>query len=153
MGRVHGTQAGGIKGSILKLSLTLLVLSLAGVRAARADGWSAGALTTYDQAEWGDETSAAGNLLANEYGAVYAEGGDLFEIGAAGPGLFVEFTSGSHLGDFLPASGAFKPLNTDLENPTTTPAGIFAGEVAGLKLNIDFSAAGLLPGTSGLNFG
>jgi hypothetical protein len=91
--------------------------------------------------------------LANEYGTVYASGGDLFVIGSASPGFFIEFTSGSDLGDFLPASGPFEPLNTDLENPTTTSAGIFAGEVAGLKLNIDFSAAGLLPGTAGLHFG
>jgi hypothetical protein len=92
-------------------------------------------------------------LLAGEYGAVYGSGGDLFVIGIASPGFFAEFTSGSHLGEFLPASGASGPLNTDLANPTTTSAGIFAGQVAGLKLNIDFSAAGLLPGTAGLNFG
>jgi len=131
----------------------VLGLSLFFVSAARADTWSAGAFTTFDQAEWGDSASAAGNLLANEYGTVYASGGDLFVIGTASPGFSVEFTSGLHLGDFLPASGASGPLNTDLENPTTSSAGIFAGEVAGLKLNIDFSAAGLLPGTSGLHFG
>src|SRR6202041_2777985 len=106
-----------------------------------------------DQAEWGDENSAAGILLADDYGPVYASGGDLFVIGTGSPGFSVEFTSGLHLGDFLPASGALGALNTDLENPTTSSAGIFAGEVAGLKLNIDFSAAGLLPGTSGLHFG
>ena len=76
-----------------------------------------------------------------------------FPIGTASPGFFVEFTSGFDLGDFLPASGIPGPLNADLENPTTTSAGIFAGQVAGLKLNIDFSAAGFLPGTSGLHFG
>jgi hypothetical protein len=153
MSLAHGTRVSGTPAAILKMSLMLLVLSLAGVRAARADGWGAGALTTYDQAEWGDENSAAGILLAEEYGPVYASGGDLFVIGTASPGFSVEFTSGLHLGDFLPASGPVGSLNTDLENPTATSAGIFAGEVAGLKLNIDFSAAGLLPGTSGLHFG
>jgi hypothetical protein len=131
----------------------LLVLSLAGVRAARADGWGAGAFTTYDQSEWGDATSPAGSLLGSEYGTVYGSTGDLFVIGTASPGFIVEFTSGFHLGEFLPANGTPAALDTDLENPTATSAGIFAGEVAGLKLNIDFSAAGLLPGTSGLNFG
>jgi len=153
MGRVHGTQAGGIKGSILKLSLMLLVLSLAGVRAARADGWGAGALTTYDQAEWGNSTTAAGMLLEDQYATVYASGGDLFIVGSASPGFLIEFTSGFDLAEFLPTSGTPGALNTDLENPTTTSAGILAGQVAGLKLNIDFSAAGLLSGTSGLNFG
>ena len=134
-------------------AFALLVFTLLTTGSARADSWGAGALTTFDQAEWGDGTTAAGNLLAGEYGGVYGSGGDVFVIGAASPGFFVEFLSGSDLGDFLPASGAVGPLNTDLANPTTTSAGIFAGEVAGLKLNIDFSAAGLLPGTSGLNFG
>jgi len=153
MSMVQGTSASGAPARILKLSLMVLVLSLAGVRAARADGWSTGAFTTYDQAEWGDPTLAAGALLADGYGTVYASTGDLFDIGNASTGFFIEFTGEFHLGDFLPASGAFEPLNTDLEDPTTTPAGIFAGQVAGLKLNIDFSAAGLLPGTSGLHFG
>src|SRR5271170_2197389 len=153
MSMVQGTSASGAPARILKLSFMVLVLSLAGVRAARADSWSTGAFTTYDQAEWGDPTLAAGALLADGYGTVYASTGDLFDIGNASTGFFIEFTGEFHLGDFLPASGAFEPLNTDLEDPTTTPAGIFAGEVAGLKLNIDFSAAGLLPGTSGLNFG
>jgi hypothetical protein len=134
-------------------AFALLVVTLLTTGSARADTWSAGSFTTYDQAEWGDETSAAGNLLKFEYGAIYASGGDLFVIGTTSPGFFVEFTSGFDLGDFLPANGTPGPLNTNLENPTTTSAGIFAGQVAGLKLNIDFSAAGLLPGASGLHFG
>ena len=153
MSPVHGTPASRTNAPILRLSLLVLGFSLFFVSAARADTWSAGAFTTYDQAEWGDSTTTAGNLLSGEYGTVYGSTGDLFVIGTASPGFFVEFTSGFHLGDFLPASGAPGALNTDLENPTTTSAGIFAGQVAGLKLNIDFSAAGLLPGTSGLHFG
>jgi hypothetical protein len=138
---------------VLRFLFMLLALSLVCVRAARADGWSAGAFTTYDQAEWGDSTSTAGMLLEFEYATVYSSTGDVFVIGTASPGFFAEFTSGFDLGDFLPANGAVGPLNGDLENPTTTSSGIFAGQVAGLKLNIDFSAAGLLPGTSGLHFG
>lgn len=153
MSFVQSMQTSGTPAPILKMLLMVLLLSLACVRAARADGWSAGALTTYDQAEWGDPSLAAGTLLADEYGTVYASTGDLFVIGDANAGFFAEFTSGLDLGDFLPASGAVGALNTDLENPTTTSAGIFAGEVAGLGLNIDFSAAGLLPGSSGLRFG
>ncbi len=137
---------------VLRSLFMLPVLSLVCVRAARADGWSAGAFTTYDQAEWGDPNLAAGTLLANGYGAVYASTGDLFDIGNASTGFFIEFTGEFHLGDFIPASIAFGPLSTDLEDPTTTPAGIFAGQVAGLKLNIDFSAAGLLPGTLRTSF-
>ena len=150
---VPGTQARGTKARILKSSLIVLGLSLCFGSAARADGWGPGALTTFDQAEWGDGTTAAGNLFAGEYGTVYSSTGDLFVIGIASPGFFAEFTSGSDLGELLPASGTPGVLNTNLANPTTTSAGIFAGQVAGLKLNIDFSSAGLLPGTSGLHFG
>ena len=141
------------KTQVALAAFALLVLTLLTTGAARADTWSAGAFTTYDQAEWGNPTIAAGILLKVEYGAVYASTGDLFVIGTTSPGFFAEFTSGLDLGDFLPASGTVGSLNTNLSNPTTTSAGIFAGEVAGLKLNIDFSAAGFLPGTSGLHFG
>jgi PEP-CTERM motif len=134
-------------------AFALLVSTLLTTGSARADTWSAGAFTTYDQAEWGDPATTAGNLLGGEYGTVYTSTGDLFVIGNASTGFFAEFTGGSRLDDFLPASGAVGSLNADLANPTTTSAGIFAGQVAGLKLNIDFSAAGLLPGPSGLHFG
>ena len=153
MSPVPGTKASVTNALILRLLLMVFGLSLFFVTAARADGWGPGALTTFDQAEWGDGTSAAGMLLQDQYGTVYASTGDLFVIGSASPGFFLEFTSGFHLDEFLPANGAFEPLTTDLANPTTTSAGIFAGQVAGLKLNIDFSSAGLLPGTSGLHFG
>ena len=141
------------KTQVALAAFAVLLATLLSTGTARADTWSAGAFTTYDQAEWGDPNITAGLLLANSYGTVYSSTGDLFDIGIASPGFFLEFTGEFHLGDFLPASGAPGALNTDLEDPTTTSAGIFAGQVAGLKLNIDFSAAGLLPGTSGLHFG
>ncbi len=141
------------KTQVALAAFALVASTLLVTGTARADTWSAGAFTTYDQTEWGDSASSAGMLLQAEYGSVYSSTGDLFHIGIVSPGFFLEFTSAFHLDDFLPANGAVGPLVTDLANPTTTSAGIFAGEVAGLKLNIDFSAAGLLPGTSGLHFG
>ncbi|MGC1647791.1 MAG: PEP-CTERM sorting domain-containing protein [Candidatus Sulfotelmatobacter sp.] len=153
MSPVQGMPASRTKAPILTLSLMVLGLSLFFVSAARADTWSAGAFTTYDQTEWGDSAGSAGMLLQADYGSVYSSTGDLFHIGIVSPGFFLEFTSAFHLDDFLPANGTPGSLNTNLANPTTTSAGIFAGEVAGLKLNVDFSAAGLLPGTSGLHFG
>jgi len=38
-------------------------------------------------------------------------------------------------------------------NPILTSSGAFGSEVLGLRFNVDFSDAGLLPGTSGLKFG
>lgn len=151
MSLVHGTRASGIKGATLKMSLMLLVLSLAGVRAARADGWSAGSVVTYNQSDWGDPTSAAGMLMSDKFDSVYPS--DLFYIGSTTTGYFMLFTNEANLDDFLPASGIPGPLDADLVNPASSSAGVFGGEVAALKLNLDFSNAGLLPNSSGLLLG
>ncbi len=54
---------------------------------------------------------------------------------------------------YLPASGVGGALTSDLINPTLSASGTFGGNVAGLKLNVDFSDYGLTLGTSGLRFG
>lgn len=46
---------------------------------------------------------------------------------------------------FLPAGETPGALTADLENPTSTSAGTFAGQVLALKFNVDFSAAGVTP--------
>ena len=63
------------------------------------------------------------------------------------------FTGASELLSYLPAVGADGPLTSDLLNPTSTSSGAFGGEVTALKLNIDFSDAGVLPGNLGIPFG
>ncbi len=63
------------------------------------------------------------------------------------------FTNVSDLLTYLPASGPAGPLTADVVNPSSTPAGEFGGAVIALRLNIDFSDAGITPGTSGLKFG
>jgi hypothetical protein len=151
MSAVQGTHASGIKAPILKLSLMVLLLSLTRVSAARADGWSVGAVVTYNQSEWGDPTNAAGMLLSNNFDSVYPS--DLFVIGSTTPGYSILFTNEANLDDFLPASGAPGPLDADLLNPTTSSAGVFGGEVAALQLNLDLSNAGLIPNSSGLLLG
>jgi hypothetical protein len=152
MSPVQGTQACGTNAPILKLSLVVLALSLFFASAARADTWSAGAVVTYNQAEWGDQSNVAGMLLSSNYGTVYSS--NLFVIGSTTPGFSILFTNEADLDDFLPASGAPGPLNSDLLNPEgfNNPAGVFGGEVAAMKLNIDFSNAGLIPNSSGLLF-
>ena len=85
---VQGTRESGTNAAILRLSLMVLGLSLFFVSAARADNWSAGAFTTYDQAEWGNSTTAAGMLLGSGYPTVYSSTGDLFDIGNTSTGFF-----------------------------------------------------------------
>ena len=63
------------------------------------------------------------------------------------------FTDVDLLQAYLPAAGALAPLDATLINPTLSVSGAFGGEVAALKLNIDFSDAGLLPGNLNVHFG
>ncbi|MFO7690588.1 MAG: hypothetical protein R6W83_08560, partial [Cryobacterium sp.] len=115
-------------------------------------GWSAGDLRTYAQFDWGGDsaTNSGAALLEANYGAVY---GALFEVGIPGTaGFSMIFTSSASLFLYLPSSGPAGILTSDLLNPTSSPAGAFAGHLAALKLNVDFSDAGLTP-RAGVAFG
>lgn len=68
-------------------------------------------------------------------------------------GFTMSFTDADGVRAYLPSIGAFAPLNGSSLNPISTGSGGLGGEVVGLKLNVDFSDAGLLPGSSGLRFG
>ncbi len=114
-----------------------------------------GDFTTHTQASWGEAPSGgnAAALLSANYSAVYAGTGGVFEVGTSGfIGNSAQFTGAGPLLSYLPASGADGPLGADYVNPTTTNAGGFGGEIAALKLNIDFADEGLL-GTLGIAFG
>jgi len=121
-----------------------------------ATTWHDGDMVTYPQGDWGDTPDGTNpaTVLFDHYSSVYQSTFGVFEIGIAGSaGYSVQFTNVDDLITFLPAAGPAGPLDADLENPYTTPAGAFAGVVAGLKLNVDFTDAGLVAGTSGLRFG
>src|ERR1035438_5646243 len=108
-----------------------------------------GDIITYEQASWGDTsdgTDAEALLLAN-YDSVYASTSGQFEVGIPGPsGFSMLFTDASHLILYLPDGGAVGPLDSDVLNPTSPVSGAFGGDVTALKLNIDFSDAGVLRG-------
>jgi hypothetical protein len=119
-------------------------------------GWHDGDVITYDQTSWGDTptSSNAAGLLDNNYNIVYASTGGIFEVGISGTaGFSIRFSSAAHLLVYLPSSGTIGSLVADLIDPTSSSSGAFGGEVAALKLNIDFSDAGLLTGTSSVAFG
>jgi hypothetical protein len=137
---------------ILRVLLPVLVLSVLCVRSARADGWSAGSVVTYDESEWGDPSQPAQALLEANFDSVYASNGGVFLIGE-NTGYFLAFTGAEFLADYLPAEGVPGTLDSDLVNPTITSAGTFGGFVAALKLDTDFSNAGLLSHPPGLPLG
>jgi hypothetical protein len=134
-------------------AFALFIVTLLTTGTARADTGSAGAVVTYNQSEWGDPTNAAGMLLDDKFDSIYASAGGVFEIGSTTPGFFMVFTGAVDLVDFLPTSGLPGPLDANLVNPFTSPTGLFGGEAAALKLNLDFSNAGLLPNSYGLLLG
>jgi len=63
------------------------------------------------------------------------------------------FTGASPVQAYLPAAGAPGPLDANLSDPVTSSSGVFGGDVLTLELNVDFSDAGFLLGTSGIPFG
>jgi hypothetical protein len=115
--------------------------------------FSSGEFLTYTQGEWGTKNPAR-TLLVNNYDSVYASTMGLVEIGIPGPaGFSLLFTGSSQVLAYLPNSGAPAALDSDLLNPTTTPSGVFGGDVLGLRFDVDFSDANLLAHLLGVPFG
>ena len=125
-------------------------MALACAAAAHADTWQTGDLTTYNQGVWGgDPTVDAGAaVVTTSFYTVYPSGflvlGSHFSLTVDNPAAVIAY---------LPAVGSPAPLTGSVLDPSSTVSGTFGGNVLALALNVDFSDAGLLPGTSGLSFG
>jgi hypothetical protein len=130
----------------------LLILVWAGP--AQADGFSTGQFVTYTEGEWSSGGVAA-PLLAADYDSVYqGTAGDLI-VGVTGTlgQFFLELESSGAVLGFIPTSGQASALTTNLLDPTTSQTGVFGGDVVALALDVDFSSAGFLRGTSKIPFG
>jgi len=117
-------------------------------------GWEDGDMVSYSQDSWGGDptTSTAAALLLAQFDIVY--GGGVAEVGIIGAaGFSMAFTSAGAVLSYQPSSGGNAPLNNDLIDPTSTSSGAFGGHVLALQLNVDFTDAGKVSGTSGLQFG
>lgn len=99
---------------------------------------------TYTQGGWGAAPHGMnpGALLQANFPLVYPLG--YVKIGRSVGSYYATFTSSLAVQNFLPAGGTPDRLTANLIDPTTTSAGVFAGQVLALQLNVDFSAAGLL---------
>ena len=118
---------------------------------AQAAPFAVGDFITYSQDNWGTTGTAAAQLLNNSFDAVYPGGAEIGIIGPAGNSAL--FTSASAVFNFLPASGSPDVLFTDVQDPISTSAGMFAGLALALQFNTDFSDAGVLSGSAGIPFG
>jgi hypothetical protein len=144
--------AGHSHTSVLRVSVLVLALTVGYAGTASATSWSVGDVITYSQAAWGTGGIANGTLLAN-YDSVYSGVGDVFVIGLTSGGFHAVWTDPTILSAYLPASGPAGALNANLLDPTTTSSGDFGGNVAALKLDIDFSDAAVTLGNTGIAFG
>ena len=145
---------GGDTVKIFKVFVLAILLGCAG--SARATVWNVGDLTTYVQASWGGDPignppftdpDPGAALLVAQFNTVY---GATFGVTV---GSFMSFDNAQSVLAYMPSIGQFAPLNGTVLDPISTASGGFGGETLGLEFNVDFSDAGLLPGTSGLRFG
>jgi hypothetical protein len=137
----------------LAFSCMSLMLVFAG--AAKADTFSNGQFVTYGQGDWG-QGGVADPLLTANYDSVYASTSEVLIVGSLSPGLFAMAFTGAGASDvlaYIPSLGIPGPLTASLTNPTSSPSGIFGGDVVALTLDVDFNNAGFLHGTSTLPFG
>lgn len=114
-------------------------------------GWDPNDLNTYAQDAWGNAATTAGGLLIASFDTVYPGG---IEVGIAGTsGFSMRFFDPLAVLGYLPAVGTPAALSADLIDPMSSSSGEFGGNVLSLALDIGFSDANLLGGTSGLAFG
>ena len=116
-------------------------------------GWKDGDVVTYNQAAWSALPQAA-TALQNNFATVYASTFGVLELGIPGAaGFSMLFSSADAILHYVPTTGAPAALDTDLNNPVTTSAGVFGGDVLALQLDIDFGDAGVLAGAAPVHFG
>jgi hypothetical protein len=90
-----------------------------------------------------------GGILQKNYNTCYPGGS--VQIGCSG-GYQLTFTNASAVGNFLLQGGSPWVLNQNATNPTTSAAGSFAADCLALRLNIDWSNAGITaPGFANLS--
>jgi hypothetical protein len=117
---------------------------------AQATPFEVGQFGTFSQDSWGTLGSAASSLLVNSFFTVYLNG---VEIGISGiGGNSAIFNTPEAILDYLPTSGSPDALDNDLQDPMSTSAGAFGGNVLALQLDVDFDDANLLGRTSALAF-
>ncbi|MBA4252159.1 MAG: hypothetical protein C0425_09495 [Chlorobiaceae bacterium] len=95
---------------------------------------------TYTQGGWGSPSnSQPGKIRDNNFASVFPSGLTI------GKNLRkATFTSASAIKNFLPQGGTASTLTGQTTNPTTTTAGVLAGQVTALTMNVFFDAAGII---------
>jgi hypothetical protein len=95
--------------------------------------------TTYTQGGWGASPSGSnpGMILKNNFSRVFSCG---VKVGGR---YTLTFTSSSAVDAFLPSGGTANKLTCSATNPTSSSAGVLAGQVLAMQLSLSFSDAGV----------
>ncbi len=109
-------------------------------------GEAASYLLTFGQGDWGDTSGIAAKLLSDSFGSVYFAAGGVLEVGIPGSTGFSIRVDAPGITAYLPATGAPGALTSDHIDSSTTSSGSFGGNIVALKLNVDYSDAGLTGG-------
>jgi hypothetical protein len=108
----------------------------------------AGEFCTYNEAHWANDISQ--DILDKYFDSVYgATGGVQVGLDCSADRFSMLFTSANAVERYLPAGGKAGLLNACLADPVSSHSGNLGGEVLTLKLNVDFSAAGITEGSGG----
>ncbi len=122
---------------------TLLVLAVP----ALGQTFTNGQYCTFTQGGWGaaPHGNNPGALLATNFGSVYPSGVIIGDTAL----YTMTFTNALAIQNYLPAGGKANALTGSLTDPTSSPSGVFGGQVLTLELNVDFSNVGVIPGGVG----
>jgi hypothetical protein len=113
-----------------------------------------GDFRTQTQGGWGTECKGnnPGCYRDANFDSVFDQGMVIGDTTALDSSLFhALFTSSQAVGDFLPQGNKAAPFSLDRVDPTTTEAGVLAGQVAALTLSINFDLANANFGASSAN--
>ncbi len=95
--------------------------------------------TTYTQGGWGSPSNSGPGQIRDMYFD------NVFPTGLVVGSIFkITLTTAQAVEDFLPQGGTAGALTQNYTNPTSTSAGVLAGQIVALKLNVNYDAAGYI---------
>ncbi|MCX7874526.1 MAG: choice-of-anchor A family protein [Melioribacteraceae bacterium] len=101
---------------------------------------------TFTQGGWGNKSGTPGKIRDAYFSSVFPNGLTL------GIGKTLKLSTSEKVKNFLPQGGTAGVFTQNYVDVTSTSAGVLAGQLVALKLNVEFSAAGKL-GTNSTKLG
>jgi hypothetical protein len=117
-------------------------------------GWSNGDFLTYRINDFDIAVDPNGYFTSQNFNAVFFSTLAVLRVGLTdGTGYYIAFNGIERVREYLPPIGPAGALTSSILNPTSTPAGVFGGNMVALALNIAFADYGIFPGNLTIRFG